>query len=617
MLRFLASERGIKNLGITWKNIVTDYGATSGGTGTANGDYTAFKAFHDWALLQSGWVGLELPPSSGSAYYGVNGAYTYLQNYPFFGIPKLVVMGYGAAMNGLHGAALTNNNTGRAAIDTVAAGSYTLNLKDVGDATKFTEGGMILLAGLDLQQGYGYPPNPHYFEWNRIVDISGTSITLETPTTQEYRDDWPRFFEGNANELGGFGPATICRTNAGWDCHHKIYGVRSKMAGQTYYFVRKAELFDVRNDEQGFIIGAGRDHKIINQIHTTSNHEVDKLCETALIGEYDGVSNVNVQSSSIGYLHIRGGTRSISGTARSTLIEGGSSSTITLAPVAYGIAEQVTIRNKTITIGISGSFGFSKTLGANLTYEGDGLFRFVDPGVGSNYWAVPGAVGMIITTTPFYMHSPFRVLSVYSEDGLVDGATMMQTTLTGPDLPVVTGETNASLVRHPAPDLTVENCVGSASALELSLAPPSSPYGVFTRRTFDGAVASNSLGTVVGRLVHLKVNVTQAYTGVASALNIRFNQFDARFINADMTTQRPGVIINLKVAGERVITPSGVTGEQSGDGNLSALTGGVWMPLNAGFSAYIGNNGSAVDISGESAGVRPIVTVEILTDQEF
>jgi hypothetical protein len=616
MLQHSASERGIRNLDITWKNIVTDYGAV--GDGSTN-DYTAFKAFYDWAKLESGWVGLVIPPSSG--HYRAAGSYAPASAGPFMGIPKLIVMGYGASIDTIHGGALLNNNTKRAAVNSVALGATTVELKDVDDASKFSEGGMILIAGLDMQNGFGYPPNPHFFEWNRIVDISGAVITLENPTINAYEDDWPRFSEGSAFELGGFGPATICAAIAEWDCEQRIYGLTEVGSGQSYAFARKSWLFDVNQPNEGFIIGASEDMRIINQTHTASSHEVDKLTVNGLIAEY-GPSNrsISIQSSSVQFLHVRGGTRSIVGTAKRMLITGGSRSSITLGPIAYGISEQITVRDAEITTGFTGGSGLSKALGDNLTYEGDGIFRCVDPGIGSNYWFIPGAVGTIGTNTPFFAHSPFRITDVWSEDGEQFGATLIQTTLTGPDLPVVDGQTNAGINRHPGQDLTVENCTGCPEALELSLAPPSSPYGMFRRRTFDGLSAANSLGFVMGRLVHIKVNVVTPYTGSAGTLNLTLGgQFGTWLLHPDWTQTRPQTSrINLKVAGERVITPSGVTGTQTGDTNLSAFAvADVWMPNNFGFGVYIGNGSSAVDISGEDPSVRPSVTVEILTDQEI
>lgn len=586
---------------------------TSDGTGASTADYTAFKAFHDWALLQSGWVGLTLPPSPSGKYYGARGSYTFAANQPFFGIPKLVVRGHGAAMNGLHGAAFTNTNINtRAAIETVAAGSITVTLVDIEDADMFDVGGMVLFGGIDLQ-GFGYPPNPHYFEWRRIVAINGAVITLDEPLTNGYRSDWPDYFTGNQFELGGLGAGTIVKTLPGWDCHHKLFGIKSMMQGQTYYFLREVELFDVESSQNGWIIGASRRMKIVNQKHTTSNHEVDKLCERALIGEYGPTTrNIQTQSSSIGLLHIRGGTRSINGTARRTLIDGGSCATITLGPTAYGNSEYLVVRDREITAGFSYP-NFSSNLGTDLTYEGDGIFRYVSES--PHQWLVPGAIGYLGTASPFFRHSPFRVLTI-ARDG---DDVLVQTTLTGPTLPEVSGYATGAVVRHNMPDITVRDCYGSAEALELSAAPANAPYGSFRKRTLDGLTANNSFGFTMGRLIHIKVNVVTPYTGVAGTLNLTIGgQFGTYVINEDMTQNRyQDSRVNLKVAGERVITPSGVTGAQTGDTNLSNFASALWLPVLSGFGAWIGNGSGTVDISGESAGVRPSVTVEVLTDQEI
>lgn len=622
-IQFSASERGIANLNVTWKNIVTDYGATDGGSGTNNGDYTAFKAFHDWAIEQTGWVGLTIPPSPSGQYYGTQGSYTHGSNMPFFGIPKLIVFGYGAEMNGLHGRGLfPQSNVRRALIDTVASGANQVTLK-AADAAKiqyYVPGGMMIVAGLDMQAGWGYPPNPHFFEWVRIASVNGTTITLEQPLQNEYRYDWPRYFEGNNLEIGGFGAAAICPAAPGWDCEHRLYGLRSRNPGQqTYYFVRKSYLFDVKSNDNGFIVGASEDMRIGDQDHTLTHHEVDKLTTRAIIRNYGPSNkNIDIQSSSVGYMEVHGGSRVINGTARLMLIRGGTRSTINIGPLAYGASEYIEIRDAEVTSQINGGVAMSKNLGDNLTYEGDGVFRCVDPGAGVNYWFVPGAVGVIVTATPSHRHSPFRILSVTSETGEIDSPVLLQTTLNGSTLPEVSGVANGSIVNVVAPNLTVINCTGCADADELSLVPPNSPYGIFKRRTFT-LNGSTTFGFLMGRLVHMKVNVQQAYTGVASSLTLRLGgQFGSYILDGDMASVRnefPPSQINLKIAGERVITPGGVTGTQSGDTGLSFYTGGVWM--STAFGVFIGNGNSAVDISGESASVRPIVTVEILTDQEI
>ena len=64
--------------------------------------------------------------------------------------------------------------------------------------------------------------------------------------------------------------------------------------------------------------------------------------------------------------------------------------------------------------------------------------------------------------------------------------------------------------------------------------------------------------------------------------------------------------INLMAAGERIITPTTISGAQQGD-VLGAAPGNVWMTLTL---AYL--NG---DIHADDPSTYPTVTVEITTDQ--
>lgn len=604
--------RGLDVGPITWRNIHTDYGAVGNGV---TSDFVAFRAFRSWALAQTGWVGLVIPPTS--AHYVTGGNYGGgVSNTPFFGIKKLVVSGYGASMDGLHGGALVNNAQFRHKIRSVKAGSRTVELIDRGALRFLSAGSMVLLAGFDLQGGWGYPPNCHFNEWHRIASIKDQRITFERPIKYDYKDDWPRFFEGHQYEMGGIGPAAICRTIPGWDCEHRLYGLRSVTKGQTYYFVRKAVLVDCRSDGHGFIIGASEDHQIIAQQHTASAMEVDKLATRALIAEYDPPNRaIVVQSSSVDELNIRGGTRSIIGTARHTYIHGGSSPSIRLGPTAYGVSDYIEIKNRIVTREITGTPGMQVPLDEKLTYKGDGVFRYTGP---PSQWFVPGGVGVIRTVAPYFDHYVFRILQVRSENGQPKGPILIETDIKGDRLPIVGGFANVSLVRHNAPKLTVENCSGCPTAEELSLVPPNSPYGIFRRRTLDGSVAEIRFGHLMGRLVHMKINVVQPYTGAAPDLTIKALHFGYWVIKPDKTVVRSQIRVNCRSAGERIITPSGVRGEQSGDVALSDLTGGVWIPKAPGPYFGAGRNGdAAVDISGEPASVRPIVKIEVLTDQEF
>jgi hypothetical protein len=633
-LNFLTLRAPAADTTITWKHIVDDYGATPGGSGTATGDYTAFKAFRDWAVEQSGWVGLMLPPSTGAAYYGCNGSYAAageggwppaITNTPFFGIPKLIVNGYaangqpGAKVTGLFGGSMVNTNVYRSLIRTVEAGSAVLELIDEEDADLYAVGNMILLAGLDLQ-GFGYPPNSHYNEWHRIASIDGASITLEKPIKYHYSENWPTYFVGNQFELGGFGAASINRTIPGWDCEHRLYGLESLDEGQTYYFVRKAQIVDCKQTGGGFIIGASADHRIINQQHTTSGMEVDKLTIKGLIDGYGPADKqIIVQSSSVDDLEIRNSTRIINGTAKHTRIISGDHPSIGLGPSAYGISESIEIRDTVFNAITGAPGGMYQLLGDDLSYEGDGVFHY--SGSGPSQFLIPGAVCCLQGgTSGGHRYRIFRVLSIEAGDGYV----IVNTTLTGETLPTLNGGaiTPDRVVRHNAPNLTVINCTGSPEALELSLAPPNSPFGIITRRTYTASpfqANGTTGGYVLGKLVHLKINVEQAYTGAQSNLLFKLGQFGSPFKDASDNIITTHLRVNCKIAGERIITPSGVAGVQSGDVNLSDIAGDFWFSghfLGAFFGADT-NGSSAVNVASEADGVRPIVTVEMLTDQEF
>jgi hypothetical protein len=57
------------------------------------------------------------------------------------------------------------------------------------DAASYSVGDRIFIAGYE-EQFYGYPPNPRFFEWNKVKSVSGSVITLETPLKWAYNELW-------------------------------------------------------------------------------------------------------------------------------------------------------------------------------------------------------------------------------------------------------------------------------------------------------------------------------------------------------------------------------------------------------------------------------------------
>jgi hypothetical protein len=161
---------------------------------------------------------------------------------------------------------------------------------------------------------------------------------------------------------------------------------------------------------------------------------------------------------------------------------------------------------------------------------------------------------------------------------------------------------------HPCPNVTVRDCHGCPDIVNLSHAPAGRPLFEYARLTLTGDFAAIRTITVWGTLVKLRVNVIRAYTGALATLNLNvLGQFGAGIVGVDgFTLSRWNPIINLKIAGERIITPGAFTGNQTGDSNLSI--GAIW--LYNGFSPRL-----LADISGDTEDKWPIVEIEVIADQ--
>jgi hypothetical protein len=162
----------------------------------------------------------------------------------------------------------------------------------------------------------------------------------------------------------------------------------------------------------------------------------------------------------------------------------------------------------------------------------------------------------------------------------------------------------------PARSVYFDNCTGSA--LVTDLCQPSAqnrPLYSYTKRSYNGSTGATGADpiTMWGNITSIKVNVITPYTN-SGTLTVGLAQFDnlAVIVNGVYTTYGPR--INLKVTGERVITVGSTTGAQTGDTNLNlsttTLIGGTFQPS------------MSRDISGESSGLWPSFTIEMITDQE-
>jgi len=161
---------------------------------------------------------------------------------------------------------------------------------------------------------------------------------------------------------------------------------------------------------------------------------------------------------------------------------------------------------------------------------------------------------------------------------------------------------------HPCPDVTVRGCRGCADIVSLSHAPGGRPLFEYARLTLSGDFSTAARVMLWGKLVKLRVNVIRPYTGALATLNLKvLGQFGAGIVGVDgFTLSQWNPIINLKIAGERTITPGAFTGDQAGDGNLSI--GAVWFY--DGLKPFLVGN-----ISADAKDKWPTVEIELFADQ--
>jgi hypothetical protein len=159
---------------------------------------------------------------------------------------------------------------------------------------------------------------------------------------------------------------------------------------------------------------------------------------------------------------------------------------------------------------------------------------------------------------------------------------------------------------HPCPRITASGLTGCAQAADLNGAVDEPLFSRAHRMYVGNIYLSGNQGYMPsmylwGNLVSLTVNVIKAYTGALGTLTMGIA---ANAFAANLTPDNLSQTINLLLAGERVITPGGTTGAQSGD-SLTAT--GTWLsgPVKVTYSAD----------TNEALNLLPIVEVTIQTDQ--
>jgi hypothetical protein len=573
-------------------------------------DAPKFMAFNKWARANQGAKQVVLTiPNGAKCWFGTsvwsNGVN--LANAWAAGINNLIVEGTGATINSVGGAGFWLGGRGvcqvgiasasgcSARIQTAFAGATQITLTPsslaAGYIGRFAVGKWLMLGGLDTQglwnSPYGYPPNQTFFEWRKVaaVDPLKGIITLDRPLDNTYLSTWPNYNQGSNFEADNGGPATIWAVHDTWNATLEYRGLTINQEGQTYSPARHVTYRGVTfGGGHGGIPTQNETWSAINTSFANVNLETDKLIGTMTM---DGVTikQIVFQSSSTDLFVMRNSTvtNRLDGGGKRTEITDSTLNNFGPGIWIYGSTNGATICTrcavKTFNFDFSSPFIYNPS---PYSMSG-GIISFPNSAATgaspAQQWIIPG--GNVFWSAPGYLTIGLFQTQAITQDGT---NTYVQTNEVGgfPTLGNLTTFRGISSAQF-----TCDACTGDPALVATNIqsgATPLAPLATYSRRSYAPTSPSKNLGSLVvrGKLVSLTINVTQAYTGSGSAILNPTGEFHNFAIKqSDWTVYDWWPTINLKVAGERVITPSGVTcngvpGGCSGDLNMSAPEA-IWI----------------------------------------
>jgi len=591
------------------RNAETSLSSVSTAITYGTDDAPAFMKFNTWARANQGSSQVVLTvPNGANCWFGAPvWSSVHLANAWAAGINNLIVEGTGATINSVGGAGFWLGGRGvcqagiasasgcSARIQTALAGRTQITLTPsslaAGYISRFAVGKWLMLGGLDTQglwnSPYGYPPNQTFFEWRKVtaVDPLKGVITLDKPLGNTYLSTWPNYNQGNNFEADNGGPATIWAVHDTWNATLEYRGLTINQEGQTYSPARHVTYRGVTfGGGHGGIPTQNETWSAINTSFANVNLEIDKLIGTMTM---DGVTikQIVFQSSSTDLFIMKNSTvtKRLDGGGKRTEITDSTLNNFGPGIWAYGGTNGATICTRCNIKTFNFDFGIFQNDNPSPYSMSGGVISFPNTaargGGPAQRWAVPGA--NIFWTVPGYL-----TIGLFKVQSLTQDATntYVHTNEAG-GFPTLAGP--VFYRTHPSSQFTCDACTGDPALVATNIqsgATPLAPLATYSRRSYAPTSPSKNLGSLVvrGKLISLTIDVTQAYTGSGSALLNPTGEFHNFAIKqSDWTGYDWWPTINLKVAGERIITPSGVTcngvpGGCSGDLNMSAPEA-IWI----------------------------------------
>ena len=509
------------------KNIVTDFGAICDGVSDVA---PAFAQFNTWAKTQTLPVSLTIPSGSVCS-FRTSAAQWWAKD-----IKNLLVMGYGATIRNdlasggqgffLGGRGIIQNSTSSAATLTAAAGASSVRLQSPSQASMFTVGGYALMTGFDLQ-GYGFPVNPHFFEYVQVtaIDQATGTVTFAAPLKNRYSSTWPSYWGGNLFEANQGGPATLYLLEPSWDTVVEYRGLTIvNDAFQTYATGRSVTYKDVKfTGEHCGIPTQNLIWQAINTDMSACTLEADKMVGTVVMNGVT-IKEIGFQSSSTDLLSMSNSTVTyrLIGTPKKAVISDSAIANFWPGAYAFGRTDEVVCTN--CALNVINPLGITEKgpndIGVNNAYQMANGIITVPNSLGPVRWAVPGT--NLMWTGAYESETAFQVLDV-TQDAT---NTYVRTSLSGgfPQIPTYSNTGKLYIRVHPAPKFTCTNCTGSADAVDLSQAPAGAPIYSYSKRTYTGGTIGTSPAPtfpIWGTLTSVNLKVTTPYTGSQSGGGVK------------------------------------------------------------------------------------------------
>jgi hypothetical protein len=252
----------------------------------SNNDTSAFRAFNDWALTQTGLV--ELNFGRGKTYRSTDNTWSY-------NIPLLRVNGNGSTLKNTAPLA-TNYNFGtcsafnmrnavsvsptlcpRSYIANVAAGATTVTLLTSAETDNFDVGEWVCVASHGTFPD-GFPPSFRKFDYVEIASKTSTTLTFTRPLRYNYRID-----DIYTSAVADSGKAAVYQIEAAslWNIDHEYNDIFFETPGQTQkdgdYVICSGRKV-VLNRCTGYAINpTAAEYVEFNQVTALADSEFDKV----------------------------------------------------------------------------------------------------------------------------------------------------------------------------------------------------------------------------------------------------------------------------------------------------------------------------------------------------